>query len=162
MNFKLTLAIKEHLASALSGLSLVIQAANGEKKAGPPCIWIGDLPPKRGKDKPDREIPCVIIIPLAGHQEDGCGIEAVALVCIVFNPEDGDGEGGENDLSVLISTIQGALMPALESAGEPLSRRFILEPDNRGRVLPWEKSGQQPRPFLQATITSQWRYKGWE
>lgn len=162
MNFQLTLALKKHLETELAGLNLVHQSDDGRDQAGPPRVWIGDLPPKRRKDAAGREIPCVVIVPHAGHQEDGHGMETVALVCIVYNPEDGDGEGGENDMSILISGIFKALMPALESKGRPLANRFVLEPDNRGRILPWEKSGQQPRPFLQAAITSQWRYKGWE
>lgn len=161
MNFNLTKTLKGHLANTLAGLKLVRQAA-GQDQAGPPQVWIGDLPPKRGKDAVARELPCVIVIPYGGHQEEGAAVETIAMVCIVYNSEEGDGEGGENDLATLISAVYEALMPALESKGLPLAKRFVLEPDYRGRILPWEKSSQQPRPFLQATITSQWRYKGWE
>ena len=153
-------AMQEKLTAGLSGLALVHQSGEGHK-AGPPHVWIGDLPPKRtGKDW--TGLPCVLLVPLAGHHdEEGAEVE-VALICVVFNPEDGDGTGGENDLSVLLSKVAGLLIDALDSRGCPLADRFVLTPDNRGRVLFWQKSEQQPKPFIQATITSTWRYKSWE
>lgn len=153
-------SLRERLTKGLNGLSLVHQVEQGYK-AGPPHIWIGDLPPKRSP-KDWGGLPCILLMPLSGHYGDEGAVVEVALICVVFNPEEGDGTGGENDLSILLSAVTGLLIDALESKGCPLADRFILEPDSRGRVLAWQKSDQQPKPFIQATMTSTWRYKGWE
>lgn len=153
-------AMKEKLAAGLNSLSLVHQSEQGDI-VGPPHIWIGDLPPKR-KNNQWTGLPCVLLTPLSGHQGEEGAVVEVALICVVFNPEEGDGSGGENDLAVLLSAVTGLLIEAQASKGCPLADRFILEPDGRGRVLHWQKSDQQPKPFIQATMTSTWRYKGWE
>ncbi len=153
-------AMKAKLMAGLKDLSLVHQSEQGNK-AGPPHVWIGDLPPKRNP-KDWSGIPCALLTPLGGHHSEEGAAADVALICVVFNPEDGDGSGGENDLANLISKITGLLIEALDSKGCPLDGRFVLEPDRQGRILPWQKSDQQPKPFIQATMTSTWRYKGWE
>ena len=153
-------AMKKTLTDGLSSLSLVHQSEHGDK-VGPPHVWIGDLPPKRnGKDW--SALPCVLLVPLHGHHGDEGAETTVALICIVYNPEGGDGTGGETDLALLLSKVAGLLIDALDSKGCPLDDRFILQPDDRGRILFWQKSDQQPKPFTQATMTSTWRYKGWE
>ena len=152
--------MKDKLTKGLGVLSLVHQGKDGDA-AGPPHVWIGDLPPKRdGKDW--GGLPCVLLVPLSGHHNDEGAEVEVALICIVYNPEKGDGTGGESDLANLLSRVTAILIDALDSRGRPLDDRFILQPDHRGRVLPWQKSDQQPKPFTQATIISTWRYKGWE
>jgi hypothetical protein len=52
------------------------------------------------------------------------------------------------------------LLPCAQ--GEPLGRRFVLTPDEKGKFCAWVKGEEQARPFLQATMTSLWTYKGWE
>lgn len=150
--------IKEHLDEGLKNLMLLGQSSAGLEKR-PPKVWIGDLPPKR-KDKDSRELPCVLIVPLAGHFEEGSMVMTVALLCVVYNQEDTDGAGAETDLLNLISKIAELLLPA--GQGTPIARRFILEPDERGRLLAWTKSENQPKPFVQADIITTWRYKAWE
>jgi hypothetical protein len=158
--------LKEHLEAALAPLKLARPAVEkgGEETVGPPRVFLGDLPPKRS-DAASREVPCVLLLPLAGHHEDGGdgyteAVAVIALLCVVYNPEDGDGEGGEADLAALLSAVTGALLPCAH--GVPLARRFVLEPDKQGKILEWVKGQEQPRPYLQATMTSQWRFKGWE
>jgi hypothetical protein len=153
-------AMKKKLTVGLGDLSLVHQSKDGDK-AGPPHIWIGDLPPKRsGQDW--SGLPCVLLVPLSGHLDDGWGEVEVALICIVYNQEEGDATGGEFDLANLISGVTRLLLDALETRGCPLDDRFNLVPDKRGEVLPWQKSEQQPKSFTQATMLSLWRYKSWE
>lgn len=153
-------AMKHKLMSDLKNLSLVHQSESGDK-AGPPHVWIGDLPAKRGQ-KNYSGLPCVLLTPLSGHHDEEGAEATVAIICVVYNPEEGDGSGGENDLANLLSKVTGLLIDTLDSKGCPLDGRFVLTPDSRGRVLPWQKSDQQPKPFIQATMTSTWRYKGWE
>jgi len=153
-------ALKKRLAAGLGDLALVRQCKDGDK-AGPPHIWIGDLPPKRSKEDWSA-LPGVILVPLSGHLGDEGGEAEVALICVVYNPEDGDGTGAEYDLGHLLSRITRLLLEALETKGCPLDDRFILLPDKSGKVLPWQKSEQQPKPFMQATMVSTWKYKGWE
>lgn len=153
-------AMKKTLIEGLRDLPMVHQCKEGDK-ARPPHVWIGDLPPKRS-DKDWGALPCVLLVPLSGHlNEDGGEVE-VALICIVYNPEQGDSAGAEYDLANLMSKVAQLLIEALESKGCPLDDRFVLKPDKRGQILPWQKSDQQPKPFTQATIISTWRYKSWE
>ncbi|UQZ90693.1 hypothetical protein C4J81_16380 [Deltaproteobacteria bacterium Smac51] len=159
MYSRLINSLKKHLTEATADLKLVAQSDGGDILV-PPRIWTGDLPPKK-KNGSVREIPCVVIVPFSGHMDsEQFSCAAIALICCVYNPEDGDSTGGETDLAALISKVSGALYPA--SQGVPLAGRYILGPDLSGRLLHWEKGDTQPRPFLQATITSHWSYKGWE
>jgi hypothetical protein len=160
--------LKEHLEAALAPLKLAgaplpSEEGNVSDASCPPHVFVGDMPPKR-KDKALRDVPCVLLIPLTGHHEVEEGyteaVSVIVLVCVVFNPEEGDAEGGEADLAALLSAITGALLPCAQ--GVPLAKRFVLEPDSKGKLLSWVKGEEQPRPFLQATMTSHWRYKGWE
>lgn len=162
--------LKAHLENALRPVRLLGQSDGGDMECAAQ-VFIGDMPPKRqhrsrtgqqpaSEGDAGRNIPCVVLIPIAGHQEGGENVETLALICLVYNPEGRDAEAVETDLAVLLSTVGGALAPCAN--GEPLSRRFELESDAKGRLLPWEKFEEQPRPFLQATITSVWRYRGWE
>lgn len=161
--------LKAHLIAALSSVRLAGQARVGEQ-VGPPRVYIGGLPPKRrpqGEDDP-REVPCVVIVPHRGRLEIDSGgaitEESVGLICVVYNSGDdavdGDFEGVEADLANLVSAVIGALLPCAE--GRPLARRFVLVPDDQGKMLAWAKAEEQPRPFLQATIVSTWNFKGWE
>ena len=157
--------LKEHLETALAPLKLAGPAVSGEGEdtAGPPRVFTGDVPPKRS-DAASREVPCVVLVPLSGHHETGDGyteaVAVIALICVVYNPEEGDCEGGEADLAALLSAVTGALLPCAH--GTPLARRFVLDVDAKGKLLTWTSGRDQPRPFLQATMTSHWRYKGWE
>ena len=165
MSALLHTSLKKHLAGALASLKLAGQSENGDVVVAPQ-VFIGDTPPKR-RNTPERlarEIPCVVIIPLTGHSKvDNASVETksvIALACVVYSPEEGDMEGAEADLANLLSAVTGALLPC--SQGEPLARRFVLETDEKGRILPWVKADEQSRPFLQATMTSQWTFKCWE
>ena len=157
MGALLTQKIKEHLEAGLADLPLLGQTSSGLEKR-PAKVWIGDLPPKR-KDKESRELPCVLIVPLAGHFEEGAMVMTVALLCVVYNNEEDDGTGAETDLLSLISKIAQLLLPA--GQGAPIANRFILEPDEKGRLLSWTKSENQPKPFVQADIITTWQFKSW-
>jgi hypothetical protein len=164
----LQLRLREHLLTALSALKLRGQSDQGDVTTAPQ-VFIGDIPPKR-KNTPDRiarEVPCVVVVPLSGHIEvdDGAGasVALIALSCCVYNPdrEDaGDLTGVESDLAHLVSAVCGALLPCAE--GEPLAKRFVLIPDEKGKTLAWVRPEEQPGPFASATITSRWTFKGWE
>lgn len=150
--------LKEHLARELSSLALIGQCEQSDA-ARPPQVFIGDLPAKR-RERDAREIPCVVIVPFSGFQQEGSCVTEVALICAVYNREEGDGEGLEGDMALLLNAVSRALMPCAN--GIPLGRRFNLCPDNKGRLLPWSKDEKQLQPFLQATMTSTWTCKGWE
>ena len=164
----LQLRLKERLQAALADLKLIGQSAEGDVIASPQ-VFIGDIPAKR-RNTPERavrEVPCVVIIPLSGHiaVEDGAAtsVALIAFSCCVYNPEkedDGDWTGVESDLANLVSAVQGALLPCAE--GEPLNRRFVLIPDEKGKMLAWVRPEEQPGPFASATVTSRWAFKGWE
>lgn len=166
MSAVLLMRLKSCLEEALRPVLLLGQSDKGDVECAAQ-VFIGDIPPKRqhkpgqkASDDSGRNVPCVVIVPVAGHQEKGEGVETLAFICVVYNPDSRDAEAAEGDLAVLLSTVTGALAPCAE--GVPLAKRFTLEADARGRLLPWVKSEDQPRPFLQATITSIWRYRGWE
>ena len=151
-------AIKEHLEKHLQNLPLPGQAEKGVDCINPPKVWVGNLPPKRQKHF--DEIPCVVLVPTAGYQDnDGWATTSVALICLIYNNEEGDRIGAENDLMLLLSAITKALLPA--SQGAPLKEKYNLLSDG-DQVLHWEKNDEQPRPFLQAVIFSKWQCKGWE
>lgn len=160
--------LQAHLEAALRSVRLLGQSDAGDVECNAQ-VFIGDMPPKR-QHKPSpgqpsvndtgRNLPCIVLVPLTGHQESGEGVETVALICVVYNPQSRDAAAAEADLGVMVSTVTGALAPCAE--GMPLFSRFALEADARGRLLHWVKAEEQPRPFLQATITSIWRYRGWE
>lgn len=171
MSAVLLMRLKSHLEKALRPILLLGQSDDGDVECAAQ-VFIGDLPPKRqhrarpgqqpssGESDAGRNLPCVVIVPVAGHQEGGENVETVALICVVYNPQSRDAEAAEADLAVMLSTVTGVLAPCAN--GDPLAKRFSLDEDNRGRILPWVKSEAQPRPFLQTTITSVWRYRGWE
>lgn len=158
MNPRLLPLLQAHLQQALSTLTLVGQSGKDDIPRSPQ-IFIGDLPTKR-REKDAREIPCVVIVPLSGHQQDGATVAEVALVCAVYNKEEGDAAGCEGDMALLLSAITRALVPCAN--GAPLGRRFNLEADSKGRLLPWTKDDKQPQPFMQAVMTSLWTGQGWE
>jgi hypothetical protein len=168
MSSLLQLRLKEHLQAALAPLKLLGQSEHGDAQTAP-RVFIGDVPPKR-RNTPERiihEVPCVVIVPLSGHidTEPGgpAGVTLIALSCCIYNPDkedDGDLTGVESDLANLISAVQGALLPCAE--GDPLAKRFILVPDEKGKILAWARPEEQPGPFASATVTSLWTYKVWE
>jgi len=179
----LLLRLKEHLEAALAPLKLAAKDADNKDIVVPPKVYTGDLPPKRrdfmggvAKEKAalakaalDQEegydVPCVLILPLGGHLETAQAatetVADIALICVVTTDEKGgDLAGAEADMMALLSAVAGALLPA--SKGEALARRFNLVADDRGRTLAWQKHREQPGYFLQAIMTSRWRFKGWE
>jgi hypothetical protein len=165
----LQMRLRDHLRDSLAHLRLLGQSAKGDVEAAPK-VFIGDTPPKRKKGQggsDTRELPCVIIVPLSGHlqTDDGATESETVMVicCCVYNPESGtqgDLEEVEGDLANLLSAVIGALLPC--SQGVPLNKRFILSPDERGRLLSWIRPEEQPKHFSAVTITSRWQYKGWE
>lgn len=145
--------LKKHLEQALKPLLLVRQGDT----VRPTRIFIGDLPVKQTERD---DIPCVLLMPVSGYQQSGEACISVGLICCVYNNEEGDREGAEMDIALLLSTVTQALMPCVTA---PLEHRYRLVPDSRtGFLLPWEKSDTQPRPFMQATLLSHWRMKGLE
>lgn len=88
-------------------------------------------------------------------------LQEVVLLCCVYNAEEGDGQGAEMDLSVLVSSVAGALRPCLDT---PLGSRFRLAFDDKGRWLRWERAGEptQPRPYAQIAVSALWASPGWE
>lgn len=165
MSGVLHMKLKEHLKKALQPVRLLGQSDKGDVEC-PAQVFIGDLPPKRqqagkpDKPLPGRHLPCVVLVPVGGHHVKGSEAVTVALICVVYNPDGRDSEDAESDLAVMISTITGALAPFAN--GVALDKRFQLQSGPDGMCLPWVKSETQPRPFLQATITSVWTYQGWE
>lgn len=164
MSALLRTALQKHLEKALQSLQLLGQQESPVQpetsdKVCQVQIFIGDLPPKKA-GMAQSHIPFILIVPLDGHQEGGAAVTTLALICVVYNPSGRDSEEAEADLSVLLSSITGALAPLAN--GKPLDERFELEVDSRGRFLPWVKADSQAQPFLQATMTSTWRYQGWE
>lgn len=158
--------LKEHLQTALQPVRLLGQSDKGDVECAAQ-VFIGDLPPKRqpqsgkpDREQPGRNLPCVVLVPITGHHVEGQAVVTLALICVVYNPNGRDAEDAEADLAVLLSSVTGALAPCAN--GEPLARRFELLADAQGRILPWVKSEAQPHPFLQATITSVWQFRGWE
>lgn len=145
--------LQKHLEQALASLPLVRQ----NETVRPPRIFIGDLPVKQTERD---DIPCVLLMPVSGYQQGGEAGISVGLICCVYNNEEGDREGAEMDIALLLSAVTQALMPCVTA---PLASRYRLVPDPRtGFLLPWEKSDTQPRPFMQATLLSIWRMKGLE
>ncbi|WP_300908886.1 hypothetical protein [uncultured Desulfovibrio sp.] len=126
-------------------------------------IFIGDVPPKKRRpgdaEALDDPFPCVVLIPLSGQADGGEDAVTVALVCGVYCGEEGDAEGAETTLALLLSRIRQSLAPCLKT---PLERRYRLTEDAKGRLFPWEKSDMQPHPYIQATVMTHWRMKGLE
>ena len=141
MNTRILPALKACLTDGLADLHLLGQTAEGDA-VQPVQAFIGDLPPPENGRKP---FPCVILVPVSGHHEEGGETAVIALICCVYNPEPGDAEGPEQDLAILMSGIVR-----------------VLVPDHRGRLLAWEKAETNPKPFLQAAMLSHWTMKGWE
>lgn len=165
MNALLYMRLKEHLGAALAPLKLLGQSANGDRETAPQ-VFIGDVPAKRQNTpgRPVREIPCVIIVPMGGSLmvEDGAAeaIADVGLACTIYNPEGADQEEPETELAALVSAVTGALLPCAQ--GVPLDKRFVLVPDDKGKLLAWARAEHDPVPFYGATVSSRWWFKGWE
>ncbi len=157
MNPALPLALKKALETALADLALERQGGRGKGDAQRPArVFIGDLPAKKEEV---HDLPCVLVIPAQGWEEGGESCATVGLVCCVYNGEDGDREGAEMDMALLINAATRALMPFRQT---PLERKFRLVPDAEGRYLRWDKTDTQPRPYAQASLISHWRMKGVE
>ena len=162
-------ALKARLLAGLADLRLDWRdsaPADADAEAAPARavrIFIGDLPPKkRGSgdtEALDDRFPCVVLVPLSGQTDSGEDAVSVALICGVYCGEEGDAEGAETDMILLLSRIRQSLAPCLK---EPLEARYRLTPDEKGRLCPWEKSDMQPRPYMQATLMTCWRMKGLE
>ncbi|MCL2458907.1 MAG: hypothetical protein FWF31_08735 [Desulfobulbus sp.] len=159
--------LREHLAQSLAPLKLLGQGPDGDVVTAP-SVFIGDVPPKRMiKGASIHEVPCVVIVHLSGHlqvENGAAASEATMALCLsVYNPdkgEQGDLEEVEGDLAALLSAVVGSLLPC--SQGVPLARRFVLTPDEKGRMLTWVRAEDQPKPFSAVTIASRWWFKGWE
>lgn len=157
MNPAFPIALRKALETALSSLPLDQQGGRGNGDTQRPArVFIGDMPPKK---REFYDLPCVLLIPAQGWQEDGEACATVGLMCCVYNAEEGDREGAEMDMALLLNAVTRALMPFRKA---PLEKRFRLVPDSEGRYLRWDKTDKQPRPYAQAGIISQWRMKGLE
>ena len=80
-----------------------------------------------------------------------CLTDGLADLHLLGQTAEGDAEGPEQDLAILMSGIVRVLGACREM---PLERRFQLVPDHRGRLLAWEKAETNPKPFLQAAMLS--------
>lgn len=120
-------------------------------------IFIGDFPPK--KNISDHPFPAVLIIPVSGYSHAGQDVVSVALVPCIYCGEAGSAETAEMDMALLISIIKRALAPCEK---EPLCARYKLEKDSKGTLFTWKKSDLQPRPFMQASLMTDWIMKGLE
>lgn len=159
-------ALKARLLTDLAELRLALRpsAVSGSgEEFRTVQIFIGDLPPKRRRsgdtEALDDRFPCVVLVPLSGQTESGEDAVTAALICGVYCGEEGDAEGAETDMALLLSRIRQSLAPCLK---EPLEARYRLTPDEKGRLFSWEKTDMQPRPYMQATLMTQWRMKGLE
>lgn len=163
MNPFLLPSLKERLLTDLATLQLECRHAEATEERQAVQVFIGDLPPKKRKpgtiDPLQEFFPCIVIVPVAGQEDSGEAAVTVALVCGVYNAEDGDAEGAEMDMALLLSRVRQSLTPCLKEA---LDKRYRLTPDSKGRLFPWEKSDMQARPYMQATMMTQWRMKGLE
>lgn len=150
-------ALAAHLRFALSGLHL--SGATGA--VTPLNVFVGDLPAKTTTDKP---FPALILVPIEGHHTtDGEVRTTIAVIAsLIGNDEDGinGAETVETDLAVLLSNLCRCLLSCAE--GSPLQDRFVLLPDDKGRLLAWEKAEGQARPYCQTVITTHWSQRGWE
>lgn len=120
MNTRILPALKACLTDGLADLHLLGQTAEGDA-VQPVHVFIGDLPPPENGRKP---FPCIILVPVSGHHEEGGETAVIALICCVYNPEPGDAEGAEQDLAILMSGIARVLGACRET---PLERRFQLD-----------------------------------
>ena len=156
-------AIKKYLTERCAHLNLESPepGADGKPVVRPPRVFIGDFPAKREAGKDAREVPCILLTPVGGYVEGGEAYVDIAAILMVYNPEQGDGEGMEMDLAVLLNAVCGALRRCLEL---PLEQRFRLERDEKDRIYRWQRSGEPntPRPYVQLTILSRWMMPGWE
>ena len=156
-------ALKKHLEEATAHLHMVSpeKDKNGKPIVRSPKVFIGDFPAKREGGKDAREFPCILLTTVSGYGEGGEECVDIAAIAAVFNEENGDGEGLEMDLALLVSNISRALRKCLHT---PLEERFALERDEKGRTYRYQRSGDpnQPRPFAQMTVISRWTAPGWE
>lgn len=149
-------ALKTHLSEALKEMRLMGQGGDGDVEVAP-AVFIGVPPPKNKNNQLD--VPCVIIVPASGYQQEGAAFSDVGLVCCVYNPERGDNEACELDMFFLLSRVVESLVPIAQ--GQPLDARYELIADERGRLLSWERAPQHPRYFLETTILTRWQTRGW-
>lgn len=165
MNPSLLTALKKRLLTDLADCTLENRASEAETGTAlrPIQIFIGDLPPKKRNpgtgDRLQEFFPCIVLTAVTGYAADGEDEAGVALVCGVYSAEDGDAEGAEMDLALLLSRIRQSLYPC---STYPLEQRYRLCPDSRGQFFVWEKSESQPRPYMQAVLMTHWRMKGLE
>lgn len=156
--------LKKHLETDLAPLSLVGRGKGDVPDTVRPVrVFIGDLPPKKPggipAELPGAHFPCVVLVPGGGFQHEGEAVVTVGAICAVYSPENGDAEGAENELTLLLSGVAKSLWPCRSA---PLDRRYRLCADTAGRYFGWERAEGQPRPYAQATIVSLWRMKGLE
>lgn len=153
-------ALKKYLEADLASLSLVGRGKGDVPDTIRPVqVFVGDLPAKKPGEKDVDLFPCVVLVPGGGFQHEGEAVVTVGAICAVYSPENGDAEGAENELTLLLSGVSKSLWPC---RSQPLDRRYRLCADTAGRYFGWERAEGQPRPYAQATLVSLWRMKGLE
>lgn len=156
-SFLLLHALRDHLAAPLNTLPLLTRGRERASEAltRPAKAYISSLPPRNAKKEFDA--PFILIQPTGGHEDaEGCSHETVALRLAVWNE---DPEGAENDLHNLIALVRRAILPA---RGRALAGRYILTPNSKGALAPWTRPDEQNRPFVEAYISTNWKFKGYE
>lgn len=156
MNSFFLAALKARLAEDLA--SLYLSGVDSEDPVLHPVkIYIGNLPTAQS-DVPDPQ-PFVLLIPVSGDFHLGENEIRIDCTCGIFNPEEGDAEGVEMDMAVLLSALASSLVPCSKT---PLEGRYRLTEGSQGRLLSWTKSTVQARPYAETTMATYWRMKGVE
>ena len=142
-------------------LSCPEKDAQGATTARAPLVFIGDFPPKRGQGQERREFPCIVLAPVSGWATEGQEYAEIAAYLCVYNNEEGDAEGLEMEIALLQSAFSRVCALCVD---QPLERRFILTPDEKGRLYRWQRNGEleTPRPYAQMVAVSRWACPGWE
>lgn len=164
-------ALRDALAPVLETLPLAVKnrpvgrgapqpSRNGEPFASDPdalrpaAIHIGDVRPKQSGS--DETVPFVCLQESGGHDADSMTRAEILIRCAVYSPEP---EEAAHELSNLLHTLRHALMPLGQS---PLSGRYRLLADEKGRLLPYEIPTEQNHPYAEGYILSVWKYKSLE
>jgi hypothetical protein len=156
--FFLLLALRDILTPEMPTLPLPVRGRG--KKPGvlrPPQVFVGGLPHGTAKDL--EEVPFVVIQALQGYELMGEGLHRTHVVFRVA-VQDEEPEAAENHLHNLLSLVRRAVMRAQE--GGVVNGRYIMQPDDKGRLWFWDRPDEQLPPFVQAYALTTWAMKGIE